>query len=297
MICIKDALTPGCHTRGMSEGILHGAMDELGSRPSPPPISGANAPARAAVSLAPREHGAYGQLVLPLVVALSTGGPSWVGWLFTVAAVAAFASHEPLLVVLGRRGRRARSRGGSRALRLLFATVGIGSLAAALALAFGSSSARWGALWCAVLVVPVAAQIARDAERSLVGELLTASMLPALALPVALSGGVPGGTAVGVWLVWSLSFAAATCAERDTVAHFKRGRALYLRLAPLAAVAIVVVSALALGLLGRMQIVAATPLLATLLAIALRPPHPRQLRRVGWILLVASAITAALLIV
>jgi hypothetical protein len=224
------------------------------------------------------------------------GSPSWAAGLLSIAAVAGFASHEPLLVVLGRRGERSRIHAGWRAFRLLFTTAGVGVLAAALGLAFGSSAARWSALGCAALAVPLAVQIARDAERSLLGELLASSMLPALAVPVAVSAGVPGGTAVGVWLVWSLGFGAATCAVRDVVAHFKRGRPLLLRLAPLVAVAVLAGSALTLGWLQPRQLAAATPILATLLAIALRPPHPRQLRRVGWSLLVVSATTAGLLI-
>jgi hypothetical protein len=247
------------------------------------------------VSLVPREHGAYGQLVLPLVVAHLNGTTSWAAWLFTIAAVAAFLSHEPLSVVMGRRGYRARIQGSSQALRFLIAMAGIGSLAAAAGLALGPSSARWSALGCAALAVPLAVQLARGAERSLVGELLVAVMLPALAVPVALSAGVPTGTAVAVWLVWTLSFAAATCAVRDTVAHHKRGRPRSLRLAPLAVIAILAGLALVLGLLQRMQVVALVPMLATLLAIGVRPPHPRHLRHVGWALLAASGATAALL--
>lgn len=281
----------------MNAGVLSSVTRKLGFRPSPPPISTADEPARRTLSLAPREHGAYGQFALPLVVAHATGSASWAAWLFTVAAVAAFASHEPLLVVLGRRGARVRIRGGARALRFLFVTAGVGSLAAAAGLASGSVSARWSALGCAALAAPLAVQIARDTERSLVGELLTASMLPALAVPVALSAHVPTGTAIGVWLVWTLCFAAATCAVRDTVAHGKRGRPLFLRLAPLAVTGVLAGSALAWGLFTRLQVVAATPMVATLLLVALRPPHPRQLRRAGWALLVASASTATLLIV
>lgn len=280
----------------MSAEVLRRAARGLGSPPRARAVSASDAPSYRTVPLAPREHGTYGQLVLPLVVAHVTGSTTWAAWLFTTAAVAAFLSHEPLLITLGKRGDRARIQSGPRALRFLFATAGVGWLAAIAGLALGPSPARWSALGCAVLAIPIAAQIARGADRSLLGELLVASMLPALAVPVALSARVPTDTAIGVWLVWTLGFAAATCAVRDVVARFKRGRPLHLRLAPLAVAAVLAGSALALGLLQRMQVAAVTPLLVTPLAIAVWPPHPRHLRRVGWILLLASATTAALLI-
>ena len=280
----------------MSAGVLRSALWRLGFGTFERPTSRARAPAQRTVWLVPREHGAYGQLALPLAVAHLSGTGGWAAWLFTLAALAAFMSHEPLLVALGRRGNRARSQAGSQAFRLLIVMAGIGSLAAAAGLALGPSSARWSTLGCAFLAVLLAVQVARDAERSLLGELLVVATLPALAVPVALSVRVPTGTAVGAWLVWTLGFAAATCAVRDTVAHRKHGLPPSLRLAPLAVIVILAGSASALGWLQRAQAVALAPMLATLLAIVVRPPHPRHLRRVGWTFLVASATTAMLLI-
>jgi len=296
LTCIKDVPASALHLPRMRAEILRSAMWKLGCRTGAPAASSADPPDRRTVKLVPREHGAYGQLALPLAVALLSGTAGWAAWMFTLAALAAFVSHEPLLIKLGRRGDRARVQAGSQALRSLIAIAGIGSLAAAAGLALGPSSARWSALGCAALALLLAAQVARNAERSLTGELLAAATLPALAVPVALSAGVPTGRAVSVWLVWTLAFAAATCAVRDTVAHHKYGRPLSLRLAPLAVIATLAGSASALGWLQRAQAVALIPMLAALFAIAVRPPHPRHLRRVGWALLFASATTAALLI-
>src|SRR5689334_17708106 len=61
----------------------------------------------------PREHGAYGQLLVPLITALAIGRPGVAAVALAVAIVAAFLAHEPLLVLLGQRGARvARDRRG-----------------------------------------------------------------------------------------------------------------------------------------------------------------------------------------
>ena len=76
-------------------------------------------------SLMPREHGAYGQLALPLLTALFSGRPTAAAFLYSTAAVFAFFAHEPLLVLLGQRGSRAFRELGARArLRLTLLVVG-----------------------------------------------------------------------------------------------------------------------------------------------------------------------------
>ena len=70
-------------------------------------------------TLLPREHGAYGQLSLPLVTALSVAGPSIAGLLVAVSAVAAFVAHEPASVLLGLRGARVRQELGRTATQWL----------------------------------------------------------------------------------------------------------------------------------------------------------------------------------
>ena len=56
----------------------------------------------------PREHGAYGKIALPVVPMLAMA-PSWAGLAFTVAASACFLAHEPILVLIGHRGRDRKS--------------------------------------------------------------------------------------------------------------------------------------------------------------------------------------------
>ena len=60
-------------------------------------------------SLLPQEHGAWGQLAMPILSALALGAPSAAALLLTAATVLAFLAHEPWLVVLGHRGMRAKA--------------------------------------------------------------------------------------------------------------------------------------------------------------------------------------------
>src|SRR5512137_832178 len=81
-------------------------------------------------SLLPHEHGAYGQIAMPLLCAWMLGRPGAASLLLGAGAFAGFLSYEPLLVAVGRRGRRAREEHGPRARRLA-----AGILAVAVALA------------------------------------------------------------------------------------------------------------------------------------------------------------------
>ena len=85
-------------------------------------------PAPSRRSLLPHEHGAYGQVAMPLVCALALGRPGVAAALLAAGAFAGFLSYEPLLVATGNRGKRARDEDGPRALRLA-----AGLLAAAVA--------------------------------------------------------------------------------------------------------------------------------------------------------------------
>src|SRR5512138_2855214 len=95
--------------------------------PSPSPAA-----TRAEPSLLPREHGAWGQLAMPLVTGLALGRPGATALLLTAGVVLAFLAHEPLLVVLGQRGKRVKDALGVRAMRRL-AVLGAGAVACGVA--------------------------------------------------------------------------------------------------------------------------------------------------------------------
>ena len=57
--------------------------------------------------MAPKEHGAYGQLGFPLLSAMLLGKPTLASVLLVVGSVIAFFAHEPLVLLLGQRGKKA----------------------------------------------------------------------------------------------------------------------------------------------------------------------------------------------
>jgi hypothetical protein len=253
------------------------------------------APEPAKVSLWPKEHGALFALLLPLVVAHWTSRPTWAGWLFTVSALSAFFAHEPLLVVLGRRGPRARREQSARARRwlgcwgvlgVLGVILGLGSAPNLALLALALPTA--GGLWAVVALV-------ENREHTLLGELVVVATLAACAVPVAVAGGSPYETALAVWAVFGVGNMAATFAVHGTVGAHKRNLGLFRRLGPLVAVVAVACLGRLGGWVGWRQLVALAPLLVTSLVLAGWAPHPRHLRRVGWVLVGASLATAVLL--
>jgi len=245
----------------------------------------------ASCSLAPHEHGAYGQLGLPLVAALAAARPTLAGGLFAVAAVAAFFAHEPLLVALGRRGKRAQAEDGARArVRLgILATVAAAATAGALVLA--PRVAPWLALPVGLGAL-VALAIGRGEERSLAGEIAAASALAASALPVALADGLSVERALSAWGAWALGFTAITAAVRALLPARRAGhRGVAWTLAAGALVA-----AVGLAVSGVVEAWAAEPLVVAALSLLALRPHPRHLRAIGVVLVLASALSAALLV-
>src|SRR5687767_1558450 len=75
--------------------------------------------ARQKPRLWPREHGAYVELAGPLLTVLLFLPPATAAIAYAVAACALFLTHEPLLILLGRRGERVRSAARSAALARL----------------------------------------------------------------------------------------------------------------------------------------------------------------------------------
>jgi hypothetical protein len=250
-------------------------------------------------SLLPREHGAYGQLALPLMTALAIARPTAVALGFTSAFVAAFLAHEPALVVAGLRGTRARREDGPRALGWL-ALAGL-----VVALSGGAAFARSSSVGRAAVMVPVAlagllvAFIAAKQERSTAGEITAAAALSGTAFPVAIAGGLPVASALIAWLVWALGLAVVTVAVRGVIAHARRqlDGSLWLRALPAVALAVSAGALAATRLLPLGASLAIAPFCAAAAGLCAYPPPVKQMRVVGWSLVAASVLTAVILIV
>lgn len=247
-------------------------------------------------SLAPKEHGAYGQLFVPIVAALAMGRPTVGAFGIAIAATAVFFAHEPALILLGRRGERARREDSARARARLVVLGLIAAVAGAAAIA----SAPLGALLMSaaplVLGAVVGWLVTRGQEKTTAGELLAAAALAAVAVPVAMAAGVSGRAALGAWGAWIAAFGASTWAVRAVIAHRKAPVAWWRRVLPLALPAVAGAVCLAGQIAPWFCAAAAAPMMIVAVAIAAAPPHPRFLKRVGWSLVGASVAAAAILI-
>ena len=245
-------------------------------------------------SLAPREHGAYGELAMPMAAALAAGRPGPAALLLAASAWALFLAHEPALVLLGRRGERVRVEEHRRAVRRLAGLGGAGTALGAAGLLLSGPSVRWAALGVVLLACVFAAVVAAGRERTAGGELLAAMTLAAVGLPVGLAAGLSPPTAGRAWAVWSIGLAALVPPVRSVGARRRATASAVTRVLPA-----VLGLGLGIGLQGSVltsrELLALAPLLLGSAWIGLAPPDPRQLRRVGWTLVGAMLLTAAVL--
>ncbi len=268
---------------------------ELKHMPSSPSASSSSGPAAgttAGAKLQPKEHGAYAILGIPMVTALLITGPTIVGVCVAVAAIAGFLAHEPLLVTWGHRGARAQrtTPTAARSLTwLLLLTLVCGSLAWLI----GTSSVRLSLLACAALaassfVVAIAGQ-----HRSLLGQLWGVVGLSIPCLPILLAGGMADPVALQLWGIWLIGFTGTTMAVRSVIAYQKR------QSRRIAVVVIAVLSAMVAAIMwtGETWAASVLPMLLMSWFLLAWPPPAKQLRRVGWTLVVGTVATALWMII
>ena len=247
----------------------------------------------------PREHGAYGQLLFPLVTALAIGRPGVAALSLAAAAIFAFLAHEPLLILLGQRGRRAAQVQHPRAWRWFAAWIVAALACAAIAIALIPVSARIGLSVPAGLALVLVIVIAARRERTTAGEILTALTLSSLAYPIALAAQAPLRAAVTSAAVFATASVAATLSVRAVIMCTRRPPAALSRI--IAGLALTVgILGLAmlwqLGLAAGAGVWAALPVCGVGFVLVLAPPSATRLRLVGWTLIAATAATAVILI-
>jgi hypothetical protein len=255
------------------------------------------------MSLLPKEHGAYGQLAYPLITSYAIAGVNRANALLGLALVAAFLSHEPLLVVLGRRGARATRAQGHRALAWFSVTAVIALGAGVLAWQQTPATFRW------TLMIPLApaaialGAMALDREKTGAGEVAIALTFSSSAIPVCLAAGAAPAAALSVATTFAVVFVPATLAVRATIIASRGGgnpgaarmlRAIVLVLVVLASAVLAMFNWR--GLLPAAASVAAMPGLGVALWLALFPPPATRLRVVGWALIATSTTAAVILI-
>ena len=252
--------------------------------------------------LVPHEHGAYGQLGFPLAAMLVIGQLNAGSALLIVACAAAFVAYEPLLVLLGQRGVRARREWAAEARRTLGWSVLIVLAAGVGGAALLPSASRWTLLVPAAFGAAAVALVLLRVHKTTLGELLVAVALSSCALPVGVAAGLRPTPAALAAFVFAAGFCAATLAVRSTIALQRREPSSASRTA---AAAVAIASPVAVGMLARASAlepwlwIAALPLSLLALVLATSPPSARHLRRVGWALIGASAaatVTLAILL-
>ena len=244
--------------------------------------------------LLPREHGAYGQLVVPLVTGLVLGHFRLPALFCAAAAVAAFLAHEPMLVELGHRGPKAKRELGSSARVMLLRMGVVAGLFGAAGFATAPLAALLAGLPGFALATIVLLLLLRRRERSLVGETLVAATLSSALLPVALAGGAELPRALGAFVVFAVGFALVTAAVRGVIGRNKReGSATLAYVAALAAVASMGAAwTFTRGGLRPGVVLGLTPFAAFAVGMAVVPLGPRALVRLGWSLVAASVLAS-----
>jgi hypothetical protein len=249
--------------------------------------------------LIPKEHGAYGQLLFPLVTALAIGDVTRGAVACAAAAAAVFLAHEPLLVILGQRGGRAARERRGAAWRWLLIWTAVAVLFGGPALVWIPRAARLALLLPITGGAALVLFIARRRERTGAGELVTAVTLSSLAVPVGIASGGSVRSAVTCAVVFAAAFVAATTGVRALIASAHRpGRAT----PRLTAATLAMAATGVLGLLAQLRVIApaapwaAFPVCAVALGLMILLPSPARLRVVGSVVLAAMALTSVILV-
>jgi hypothetical protein len=240
---------------------------------------------------------------MPLLTSFAVVGVNRASLLVGLAAVAGFLAHEPLLVILGRRGVRSRHENTGRAAWWFSASAATMAAAGLGALWLMPPDLRW---WLLLPVVPAlilgAAVSAKD-EKSTRGELAAALAFSLAAVPLCLAGGASVSAALAVGITFAVVFVADTLAVRSIVLAVRGGgdwRAA--RAARTSALVLAVAATVGLAFSGSRAVLpwaafgASAPGLAAAGWLAVFPPRPRQLRAVGWTL-VGTSVAAALVLI
>lgn len=260
-------------------------------------VSAAAPPSRR--SMLPHEHGAWGQLAMPLLTALAIARPTPAALALTAAVVLAFVAHEPALVLLGQRGRRVKDEEGGRARRWLAATGGLAAVLGAAGVVLAPPAARLALAVPAALAAAVALLVVRRLEKTVAGEIAVAAALASAGLAVALAGGASLEHAFAAALAWILAFGAATLAVQVILVRVRSkgardpGRLHAVLSALLAAVAVALSAA---GLPAALAW-ATLPTAAFSIVVCLGSFSPKRLRELGWAIVGSSVVTLVILVV
>ncbi len=245
--------------------------------------------------LRPKEHGAYGILGVPLITALLIGGINTGALLIFVAAVAGFLANEPLLVLWGNRGNRAKQ-AHPHARRSALRRISVAIVCGSVALFLVDDVTRWFLAACLILASLGFSFAVGGKHRSLAGQLLGIIGLTLPSAAILTSAGIQWGEALEFWAAWVAASSAASVCVRVTIASIKpTTTAADIRMHD--ALLVVALGSFAAGVLyGHRFWWALLPMFVCAVALRIARPHPRHLKRIGWALIFANVLSATLII-
>ena len=254
-------------------------------------------PQRQGPSLLPREHGVYAEVLFPILTALIIGPASLGGACFSVAVIAAFLVHEPVLVLLGRRGGRAKRETSSQARRQLIVLALIAAVSGLIGLWHAPNAVRIAFIVLVPIAVPLAFLVVTKQEKTFFGESLVALVLSVASIPIAMAGGASIHAAGAIALVWTIVFVTSTATVHAILARTKKHTNVPAVLVTVAALLVAAVAAWGNVNGGPMWLLSLVPapLIAAGVLIARLPV--RRLRLLGWLLVAGNLATAVLLVV
>lgn len=251
----------------------------------------------------PREHGAYGQLLLPLATALAISGLHVSPILTAIAALAAFVAHEPLVVLLGGRGVRARRELQRSAIAWLSVSAGVAIVAGIAAVASAPTHVRGLFAWPLVPAAVLGILLLTGREKSTLGEIVSAIAFASVTIPIGAAAASSPFRAFIIAFTFASLFILSTLGVRIVVLTTRGGgdphAVRVARLQFAAAIAVISVGIPFAALTEFRTAVAALAILpgvAVSTVLAVRPPPARRLRTVGWTLLSTSAFLAIALV-
>ena len=242
-------------------------------------------------------------MAFPLATALIVAGVTPSSALTVLTVAAAFVAHEPLQVLLGRRGQRALREERRRATAWLTATGAIAIAAGIGALTTAPPAARWSFVLPIIPAAAVAAALAAKREKTTFGEVSVAIAFAAAAVPVCLAAGGSLIPALVIAIDFAVRSSASTLGVRVVILKVRGGgdpramrstRAMVLAIALIAPV--VLLAAVLQHALPWAALIAVVPGLLLAVTLAIHPPPPTRLRAVGWTLMSISVLTTATLV-
>jgi hypothetical protein len=256
------------------------------------------------MALYPKEHGAYGQMAFPLLTSWLVTGVNGASLVFSVAILAGFLAHEPMLVVLGFRGARARRDERRAAIWWLVLLTAVLAVCGAITLRWMPPSRR---ILLVLPLVPAAYLFwaaASGKGKTLSAELAVAIAFSLAAVPLCALGGRSPVAGVAVAVAFGSNFVLATLAVRVIILRVRGGgdplQVAVTRRAVFVLAGIIVASvalAVAAGVMPLRPLLSTMPGIVVATWIAASPPPPARLRAVGWTLVGTSAVIALMLIV